>query len=118
MAEPPELWKDLTPERKPLFGRDPSFGVARELERVRQGGAAPVKRRPVGPHVGPERHGAWATLRRRWAVSRHHPSDIWHRLMCRRGRHDIRGGHQIQLGSSFVNIERRCLWCDIKAGPR
>jgi len=33
-------------------------------------------------------------------------------VQCRRGRHEFRGGEQIQLGSRFSYIERRCIWCD------
>ncbi len=41
MAEHPELWTDTTPEQRYLFDRPPSFGLARDAERMR-GGITPV----------------------------------------------------------------------------
>jgi len=43
------------------------------------------------------------------------PVDVWHRIRCRTGHHDVRGGQQMQLGSRFVLVERRCIWCDAEA---
>jgi hypothetical protein len=38
-------------------------------------------------------------------------ADKWRRLRCRRGRHEISGGHLMQVGGSETFIERRCRWC-------
>lgn len=130
MAEHTELTKHQDPDATPLFGHSHSFGVANDLERLRQGRLPPPKPpRIVGKQRGDHpldhrfwqcwgegrRRGiegrAWRHLRDRWANSEHRPVDIWHRCRCRFGRHEIRGGEQIQLGSRFEHIERRCRWC-------
>ena len=35
------------------------------------------------------------------------PGDAWHRMRCWRGRHDMGGGHTMQLGSAVVFIAER-----------
>ena len=133
MADDVERWQERALERPQPDRRVHRFGVARELERLQQD---PTKwqQRPVEPlpnHFHPldhrpwqcwaearrtDVHGRiWTHLRTSWASSDKRPSDVWHRIKCRCGRHDIRGGEQIQLGSRFVNVERRCLWCDAEA---
>jgi hypothetical protein len=92
-----------------LFGQVHSYGVAHELERMRQGSVPPpraprIRTRSPVPAVG--------RLRRWWAGSDRRPVDLWHRIRCRTGHHELRGGHQMQLGNRFVFVERRCRWCD------
>lgn len=117
MAELPELWSDRSPEKPappaPLFGRPPSFGVAHDLELMKQGALPPRTRRPQRHRrLRGEGEGSWAGVRRRWADSDNTPADIWHRIRCRTGHHELRGGEQMQLGSRYVYLERRCIWCD------
>lgn len=113
MAEHPELWTERTPEQRYLFDRQPSFGVAREAERMRQGippeptSRPGRRRRERGPFV--------TYLRLPWSYGDRSPGDVWHRLRCRRGRHEITGGHTMQLGSTVVFLERECRWCGAKA---
>lgn len=115
MAEHPELWTEPTPEQRYLFGRAPTFGVAREAERMRQG---------IPPVTTPSRHrtrrrerGPFLTyLRLPWSYGEGGAGDTWHRIQCRRGRHAMGGGHTMQLGSAAVFVERRCRWCG--AEPR
>jgi len=137
VAEYPELWSDRSPVPGPLFNREHRFGVARDLERMREG-TLPVPARALPyPEVDrivrdhPLDHRVWQCrseartrplhgrslmhMRIRWANRNRHLDDVWHRLMCRAGRHEIHGGEQIQVGSRLVNVERRCRWCD--AGP-
>lgn len=106
MANAPQLQPDLLPvavaRPAQLFGHAHTYGVAHELERLSQGHVPPPRaprarvrrtrpRRPSGP------------LRRWWAASG--PVDIWHRVQCRAGRHNLR----------FAGGERRCRWCDAPA---
>jgi hypothetical protein len=91
--------------------------VARDLELMKQGALAP--RTPTPPRQSRLRRARPKELRPgirgRWSSRDTGPADLWHRLMCRFGRHDIRGGHTMQLGSEFVYVERRCQWCDTPA---
>jgi hypothetical protein len=116
MAELPDLRTERLPERpaeqRQLFDRPHAYGVAQELERIKQGFAPPPRTPRIRTRGRRERAGLRASLRRRWAESNARPVDLWHRLRCRRGRHEFRGGEQIQLGSRFVYVERRCVWCD------
>ena len=116
MAEVPELWSDRLPGRPPppgqLFDRAHSYGVAHDLERMRAG-LGPAPRAPrVRTGAERRRRGPLAALRRWWANSETGPADVWHRIRCRTGHHDFRGGELMQLGSRFVLVERRCAWCD------
>ena len=122
MAELPELRADRLPAPPqpapppPLFGRPPAFGVARDLELMKQGQLAP--RAPEPPRqlrLPLTRLEPRAGVRTRWASRDKGPADLWHRVMCRYGHHDMRGGHTMQLGSEFVFVERRCQWCDLPA---
>jgi len=114
VAELPELWTQKTPEQRYLFEREPTFGLAREAERMRQGippaPTASRRRRPRkdrGPFV--------TCLRLPWSHGDRTTADLWHRIQCRRGHHEIAGGHTVQLGSAVVFIERRCRWCGAAA---
>ena len=96
-----------------LFGRSHTYGVAHDLERMRQGVVPPPRTPRVAPRGRRRRGGGpWASLLSWWASRDRRPVDVWHRIRCRTGHHDIRGGHQVQLGSRFVHVERRCVWCD------
>jgi len=51
-----------------------------------------------------------------WSYGDRHSRDRWHRLQCRLGRHDMWGGHTMQVDGAVVFIERQCRWCDDGAG--
>lgn len=119
MAELPERRTDQLPTRPlapaPLFGHAPAFGVAHDLDLMKQGALPPRTPRPQS-----RRHQAAVAaygqprgrrMRTWWASRDRGPGDLWHRVLCRFGRHEMRGGHQLQLGSRFVFVERRCQWC-------
>jgi hypothetical protein len=116
MADLPELRSDRLPQPpgspRPLYDHPHTFGVAHDLERMRQGLAPP----PRVPRIQTRGHrpggGPRARFRRWLADGDRRPVDVWHRIRCRTGHHDVRGGQQIQLGSRFVHVERRCIWCD------
>jgi hypothetical protein len=119
VADLPELRSDRRPAPPspapppPLFGQPPSFGVARDLELMKQGALVPRTPRPPRRSRLPlYRDEPGHGLRSRWASRDRGPTDLWHRLRCRFGRHDMRGGHTMQLGSQLVYVERRCQWCD------
>lgn len=113
MADHPELWTERTPEPRYLFDRVPTFGVAHEAEQMRKG-VPPIRR--VAKVRKPRRaRGPFVTyLRVPWAYGDRDPADRWHRMRCRFGRHEIRGGHVMQLGSATVFVERRCRWCGVE----
>ena len=119
MAELPELRAHLLPERpeppRPLYDRPHSYGVTRELDRMKEGWVPP----PRTPRIRTRdrrRLGPWAAFRG-WSASWDRgPAHFWHRMRCRTGHHDLRGGHIMQLGSRPVYVERRCLWCDAQPG--
>ena len=95
-----------------LFGRPHTYGVAHDLDRMRQGFAPP----PRAPRIQARpRRRRGSRLRQWWAGSERRPADLWHRLRCRTGHHEQRGGHLMQLGNRFVFVERRCRWCDAPA---
>lgn len=122
MAEPPDIWPVRWPEApvrtspsaltpvRPIGDRVPRFGVAQELDSPRRDNRPPASP-PVDRPAAPTRDGAWANLRTWWACREVHPGDLWHRLQCHFGRHQVEGGRQIQLGSRFVRTDRRCVWC-------
>lgn len=113
--EPPAPATPSLLRPRPIGGRAPRFGVAHELDVLR--GAPATKGRPP---TAPERAathptaGAWDGMRTWWACRESRPVDVWHRLLCRLGRHDVRGGQQIQVGGRFVHVERCCVWCRSK----
>lgn len=115
MAEHPELWTEGTPEQRYLFDRPPSFGLARDAERMRDG-IPPVIPRINPPKRGRERGPFVTHLRLPWAYGDRSPGDLWHRMQCRRGHHDAVGGHTMQLASTVVFIERQCRWCGGEPG--
>lgn len=108
------------------------FGVAAELDR--DGAAAPTTRRSSGSdrshpldhpvwrcraraRAAPLHGRSWAHLRSWWASRDRHPGGLWRRTLCRFGRHQIRGGQQVQLGSRFVAVPRCCVWCGAEPAP-
>jgi hypothetical protein len=105
-----ERWTDRTPEPRP------AFGLAREAERM------PMPVVPADPDVvegdtpappDPSRErGPFVTyLLLPWSYDRT-TGESWHRLKCRLGRHEIGGGHTMQIGGDLVFVERRCRWCE------
>jgi hypothetical protein len=109
-AELPELWTERTPEQGHLFGRAPTFGVAGEAERAPQ--EAPPAPLPEDGRKPPRERGPFVTyLSLPWSYGDRSTWDRWHRLRCRCGRHELRGGDTMQLGGTVVFIERRCRWC-------
>jgi hypothetical protein len=121
MSELPELWTERLPERPPpprqLFDREHSYGVAHDLERMRAG-LGPAPRTPrIRTRSRRYGGGPVAAFRTWWANGDRRPVDLWHRLRCRTGHHEIIGGHQIQLGSRFEWVERSCRWCDAAPPP-
>ncbi len=106
----------LTPVR-PIGDRVSRFGVARELDAAQRtapndspGATSPWPALPVAPPAV-AKEGTWARVGTWWACREVHPVDVWHRLRCHFGRHQIQGGQRIQLGGRFVNTERCCVWC-------
>ena len=114
MADHPELWTESTPERRYRFDRAPTFGLARDAERMQH--EVPAARVPArGRKRGRDRGPFVTYLRLPWSYGDRNRGEFWHRLQCRRRRHEMAGGHTIQLGSTVVFIERRCRWCGV--GP-
>ena len=127
----------MTENPDPRAATPPSrrFGVAAELDRIQKAlpPARPESRSADGSRThpldhriwqcrsrarrGPIKGRAWAHVRFWWAATDARPGDLWRRMRCRRGRHEIRGGQQMQLGSRFVNVERCCVWCGVKPPP-
>lgn len=124
MAEHPDV-QPTTPQRY-------RFGVAGELDRD---GLAPGRARPstrtdrshpldhpvwqcrARARSAPLHGRTWAHVGAWWASRDRHPGGLWRRMRCRFGRHDIRGGQQMQLGSRFVNVPRCCVWCGAEPAP-
>ena len=129
MADHPDVGRSAWPEHapsapapvpsalRPIGGRPPRFGVARDLEVLQQAAASgqPVRPRPTTarPVAVPAAavDGVWDRFRTWWACRDSRPVDAWHQILCRLGHHDVQGGQQIQLGGRYVNTQRRCIWC-------
>ncbi len=78
---------------------------------------APVELADAGKR--PRERGPFLTyLNMPWSYGDRAPSDRWHRLQCRLGRHDMWGGHPMQVDGAIVFIERQCRWCDAGASPQ
>ncbi|HWI02934.1 MAG TPA: hypothetical protein VNT52_03790 [Acidimicrobiales bacterium] len=97
MADLPELRTHALPQRLPeprqLYDKPHTYGVAHDLERMRQG-LGPALRTPRIP----ARYGRRLGLRRSRSNDVGRLAGIWHRFRCRTGHHDVRGGGQMQLG--------------------
>lgn len=117
MAEHPELWTERTPAPRHLFDRAPAFGLAGEVERLSQEAAPdPV---PLEPRKPPRERGPFLTyLCLPWSYGDRRRGDRWRRMQCRRRRHEMTGGHPMQVGGDITFIERRCRWCGAEAEPR
>lgn len=114
MAEDLEPWTERTPVPRTLFDRAPTFGLAREAERLSAEGAAPVdlEREPRPPR---RERGPFVTyMQMPWSYGDHGAGDRWRRARCRWGRHRMCGGDTMQVGGETVFIERRCRWCGIR----
>ncbi|MDP8937184.1 MAG: hypothetical protein M3O23_05570 [Actinomycetota bacterium] len=96
------------------------FGVAGELDRdgiVARRTRSSTRTRPGRARPDRFHGGRWDHLLSWWASRDRHPGGLWRRLRCRSGRHDVRGGQQVQLGSRFVNVPRCCVWCGAVPPP-
>ena len=109
MAEDLERWTQRAPQRV-------SFGLAREAELQ----PLPAPSEPpadeddsdLATDPEPERGAFLTYLLLPWSYGDHDTiADKWRRLRCRRGRHEMAGGHTMQLGGSMTFIERSCRWC-------
>lgn len=98
MADHLELW--TAPDGEGLPVELPSDSAAPDLGK---------HRREPGPFV--------TYLSMPWSYGDRDTGDRWHRLQCRLGRHDMHGGHVMQVDGAVVFIERRCRWCEAEAGP-
>jgi len=109
MAELPERWTERTPEQRYLYDKVPTFGLARDAERMRQG-VPPDRRAPTVKKRRRERGPFVTYMRMPWSYGDRNDS-VLRRLRCRRGRHELIGGSTMQLGSTVVFVERTCRWC-------
>lgn len=110
MAEHPELWTERTPERRHLFDRAPAFGSAGDAERMPER-MDPALTSPNRRKRRRERGPFLTYLCLPWSYGDRDTVDLWHRLQCRRRRHEMRGGDTMQLGSTLIFMEWRCRWC-------
>ena len=114
MAELPERWTERTPERQSSFDLEPAFGRGEQVQRLRDelAAAPPIPTTPPKPR---REWGPFMTyLQMPWSYGDSYPGDFWHRLRCRVGRHEINGGHPMQVEGAVVFIERRCRWCGVE----
>ena len=114
MAEHPELWTEKTPE--PLADRTPAVGASRDLERLPQ--EIVPDEAPVLAAARPRERGPFLTyLFLPWSYGDgdRQPGETWHRMKCRLRRHQMTGGHVVQVGGESVFIERSCRWCGVSA---
>ena len=116
MAEELERWTEKTPERQSLFDRTPAIGLSRDVARLQQELAQPPDP-PAIPPKPPREWGPFMTyLQMPWSYGDRTPGDFWHRVRCRVGRHEIAGGHSMQLAGAVVFVERQCRWCGLEPG--
>lgn len=113
MAELPERWTDRTPERHSSFDLEPASGRAEQVQRLRDELAADQESAAVPEPPGREWGPFMTCLQMPWSYGDRGPGDFWHRIRCRVGRHEISGGHPMQLDGAVVFIERHCRWCGI-----
>lgn len=119
VAELPERWTERTPERHSSFDLEPAFGRAEQVERLREEVAAAEAAHAVaaaepGRSAPGREWGPFMTcLQMPWSYGDRGPGDFWHRVRCRVGRHEISGGHPMQLDGAVVFIERQCRWCGV-----
>ncbi len=105
MAELPELWTERTPERLDPPNRAATIGSIPATEPLPDpiSVAAGRSRRERGPFL--------TYLCLPWSYGDRTRGERWHRLQCRRKRHQVDGGHVMQVGGAAVFVERRCRWC-------
>jgi hypothetical protein len=99
MAEHPELWTEKTPERVP--DRTPAVPASQDLEPP----PPPPARRERGPFL------TYLFLPWSYGDGDRQPGEAWHRMKCRLRRHQMVGGHMVQVGGDIVFLERTCRWC-------
>lgn len=115
MAEDLERWTERTPEPSHLFNRVPTFGLARDAERICD--IAPTLPIEVEPRKPRRERGPFITyLRMPWSYGDRGERDVWHRIRCRVGRHEIAGGHAMQVAGTTIFVERSCRWCGVEPG--
>lgn len=114
MGELPEPWTEKTPERLSSFDLEPAFGRAEQVQRLRDELASAPAPPAIPPELRRERGPFITYLRMPWSYGDRYPGDSWRRLRCRVGRHQISGGHPMQLDGAVVFIERRCRWCGVE----
>lgn len=51
----------------------------------------------------------WWEYQCRWR-----PDVLWHKVLCRTGHHDIRGGQSLTIMGREVQVQRSCVWCRCK----
>lgn len=108
MAEHPELWTEKTPE--PLSDRTP-VPMAQEIVPADDAPPppAPKPRRERGPFL------TYLFLPWSYGDGDRQPGEAWHRMKCRLRRHQMVGGHMVQVGGDVVYLERTCRWCGVGA---
>ncbi len=113
MAEDLDRWTERTPH---LFNRAPAFGLARAVEDM-DGQLPPPTAQDPPPAPRRERGPVMTYLSMPWSYGDRGERDFWHRVRCRVGRHELRGGHPMQLDGAIVYIERSCRWCGVEPDP-
>ena len=115
MAEHPELWTEKTPV--PVPERTPVVGASLDLERMAQE-VVPAEDVAPPPSKPRRERGPFLTyLFLPWSYGEgdRQPGEAWHRMKCRLRRHQMVGGHIVQVGGEVVFLERTCRWCGIGA---
>ncbi|MDQ6726332.1 MAG: hypothetical protein M3066_09255 [Actinomycetota bacterium] len=110
MAELPELWTERTPERLDPRDRAATTGLGPDADAIPDPPAIPIgkDRRERGPFL--------TYLCLPWSYGDRTRGERWHRLQCRRRRHQVDGGHVMQVGGAAVFVARRCRWCGHEPG--
>ena len=116
VGEELELRGETTPARPSTLDGTQRFGLARAAELVPD--EPPPEAPPARSLLARRREpGPFMTyLCLPWSYGERDSFARWHRLRCRLGRHDVVGGHVMQLGGDDVFVERQCRWCGAAAG--
>lgn len=107
MAEHLELWTEKTPE--PVPDRTPAVAASQDLEVPPPPLPDPPRER--GPFL------TYLFLPWSYGDGDRQPGEAWHRMKCRLRRHQMVGGHMVQVGGESVFLERTCRWCGAAAQP-
>lgn len=109
IAERRQRWTERTAERRDRSARAPTFRLSRPAESLPEvpPELAPTEAAAPGRELGP----FLTYLCLPWSYGDRARGDLWHRLQCRRQRHQIDGGQVMQVGGDAVFVERRCRWC-------